>query len=135
MLDNGEIEQYRHVDVKGEIFLFNGTWGNTYIYIEYTREMSDDNQQHSSSSLTLSQIGQTDYAISSIDVSDENQGLASELLARTLPRADEGGVTITYDLFMISANVEKSRHLLQKFEFERADADDELELWVRRPRR
>lgn len=134
-LNNGEIETYQHVTIEDEDFEFNGTWGNSYIYIEYARALSYQSKEKASSSLTLSQANEREYAISSIDVSDENQGLASELLSRTLASADESGITITFELFLISANLDKSRHLLAKFKFERSIYDEEIELWIRAPGR
>ena len=131
---NQEIEVYEHLELTGEQFTFNGTWGNSYIYIEFNRTLSDDSQEHANSSLTLSQSGDREYLISSIDVSDANKGLASELLKRTLARADEAGTIITYELFLISSNLKKSRHLLSKFSFELFISDTDAEVWVRTPR-
>ncbi len=134
-LDNDEIEVYQHVDMVAEEFTFNGDWGNAYIYIEFNRTLSNETSESANSSLTLSQAGERDYIISSIDVSDENKGLASELLIRALNRADEGGVTVSYELYLVSHNLEKSRHLLSKFDFELTEFDDDVELWARAPRR
>jgi hypothetical protein len=49
-----------------------------------------------------------------------------------MARADEAGITVTYELFLISSNLEKSRYLLRKFQFELFDADPEVELWIRK---
>lgn len=134
-LSNGEIETYTHLTIEGEDFDFNGNWGNSYIYIEFIRTLNDQSAEKASSSLTLSQIKDKEYAISSIDVSDEDRGLASELLRRTFVSADQSEITMTYELFLISGNPEKSRHLLSKFNFELIMPDSEIELWVREPRR
>jgi mRNA-degrading endonuclease RelE of RelBE toxin-antitoxin system len=87
-LANDEIEKYQHVSLAGEEFTFNGDWGNSYIYIEFLRSLSDQTNQKANSSLTLNQTNNSEYAISSIDVSDENIGLAQELIKRMLMRAE-----------------------------------------------
>lgn len=133
-LGNGEIETYVHIEWVDNEFIFNGAWGNGYIYIEFSRTLSNESEEWSRSSLTLTQVGQREYVISSIEVSDENIGLASQLIERTILKADEGAIVITYELFLISANLDKSRHVLTKYNFIRTADDAEIELWVRPPR-
>lgn len=132
-LNNQEIEIYSHILTIGEQFIFNGSWGNDYIYVEFNRILSNEETEYSRSSLTLNQISTTEYAISSIDVSTENNHLASELLKRSLLRADEQGITITFELFLKTQNLDKSRHLLFKFGFQMSMADLDTELWIRHP--
>jgi hypothetical protein len=131
-LTNKEIEEYKHITIKDEDYIFNGTWGTSYIYIEYSRLLSDESQLRASGSLSLTQLGEREYQISSIDVDEEDKGLASELLRRTFEQVDESGITITYDLFLKTRNLEKSRHLLQKYGFEKFEEDSDCELWVRK---
>ncbi|MAV90266.1 MAG: hypothetical protein CL676_02520 [Bdellovibrionaceae bacterium] len=133
-LSNGEIEKYQHIVIDEERYTFNGAWGNSYIYIEYSRHYSNNTRLRSSGSLSLTQIKDREYQISSIEVDEEEKGLASDLLSRTFDRADKDGITVTFDLFLKTRNLDKSRHLLQKYDFEIFETDSDYELWIRNPK-
>jgi hypothetical protein len=133
MIERGEVEAYQAPKEPDRKYSLHGAWSARVVYASYT-EIVDKVAERADGHLHLSQIGEKEYRVESITVSKESRGLASELLDRLCADTDVATVTLTHDLFLKSVNVEKSRHLLQKFNFTLSEKVDDVELWVRTPR-
>lgn len=63
----------------------------------------------------------------------EDKGLASEILNYLCSDATMANITLTHELLLKEENAEKSRYLMQKFEFSKIETVEDVEIWVRRP--
>ncbi|MGK5082683.1 type II toxin-antitoxin system YhaV family toxin [Bdellovibrionota bacterium FG-1] len=130
MVECREIETYQPPQEPERKYILHGAWTTPVIYASYTKTLNN-NVERADGHLHLSQISAKEYRIESISVSQENVGLASELLVRICGDADVAGITLTHDLFPKSSKADKTRSLLKKFNFQLLETIDDLELWVR----
>lgn len=128
--NNGEIEAFTEEKIVKEEFKKNTNWGSSLIYV-YFKRLTTNEEYFANSHIALNQLDNKQYEIRSISVTEEDKGLASQLLTHLTQDADKNGIKLYYYLILSTENLEKSRYLLQKFGFTLDLTEEDIELWIR----
>ena len=130
--NNSEIDKYAHETLVHEVFKKGSSWGAKLVHVSYERKTTQE-EYKAYSTLTLGQIKSNSYKILSVSVSKKDMKLASKLLDNLIQEADRNNLTLSYELILKSAELPKSRYLLNKFGFSCVVQDFDVELWERNP--
>ena len=134
MLNRSEIERYLPDPEASDQYKRHEEWGSSVIYLSYKNLIKSEPpfRQYADAHLHLNVIVPGEYAIQSVTVSHENEGLATRLLENLCRDVDQYKITLVHELFVNAEHSNKSRHLLQKFSFEMIDCIDGVEVWQRK---